>query len=85
MVRNTGVDPITVEIIGKSCVCLTRLPLKYEESQEIGRGLLKSFLLPRTVVPAVGNMAERVLPTIRVQSGSAKTRAERVGNYPRNP
>ena len=31
-------------------------------------GLLKSFLLPRTVVPAVCNMGESALPTVQMLS-----------------
>jgi len=34
--------------------------------------LLKSFLLLRTVVPAVHNMSERVLPTMQALSEAAK-------------
>ena len=37
-------------------------------SEEIDRGLLKSFLLPRTVIPAVCNIGERALPTVQVLS-----------------
>ena len=36
------------------------------------RGLLKCFLLLRTVVPAVCNMGERVLPTVRMLGEAAK-------------
>ena len=39
-----------------------------EESEEIDGGLLKGFLLPRTVIPAVCNMGERGLPTVQVLS-----------------
>ena len=80
-----GVDPITVETSGELCACLTRRPLKKAENEEIDRGLLKSFLLLRTVVPAVGSIGEWVLPTVQVQSEIAKTRAERGGDDPRNP
>jgi len=38
---------------------------------------LKSFLLMRTVVPAVCNMGERVLLTVQALSELAKTRAKR--------
>ena len=74
-----------METIGKRCACLTRWPLEKEENEEIDRGLLKSFLQPRTVVPAVCNIGERVLPTVQVLSEIAKTRAERGGDDPRNP
>ena len=74
-----------METIGESCACLTRRPLEKGENEEINRGLLKSFLLPRTVVPAVCNMGERVLPTVRVLSEIAKTRVERGGDDLRNP
>jgi len=43
-----------------------------EENGEIDRGLLKYFLLLRTVVPAVCHMGERVFPTIRTLSEAAK-------------
>jgi len=43
-----------------------------EENGEIDRSLLKSFLLLRTVVPAVCNMGERVLLTVRTLSEAAK-------------
>jgi len=36
------------------------------------RSLLKSFLLLRTVVPALYNMDEGVLPTVRALSETAK-------------
>ena len=39
-----------------------------EESEEIDRGLLKRFLLPRTVFPAVCDMGERALATVQVLS-----------------
>ena len=50
-----------------------------EENGENNRGLVKSFLLLRTVlvVPAVCNMGERVLLTVRALSKAAKTRAKR--------
>ena len=74
-----------MEAIGESCACLTRRPLRKEENEEIDRGLLKSFLLPRTVVPAVCNIGERVLPTVQVLSEIAKTQAERGEDDLRNP
>jgi len=43
-----------------------------EENREIDRGLLKGFLLVGTVVPAICNMGERVLPTVRALSEAAK-------------
>ena len=43
-----------------------------EENGEIDRSLLKGFLLPRTVVPAVCNMGERVLPIVRALSEAVK-------------
>ena len=43
-----------------------------KENGEIDRSLLKSFLLLRTVVPAVCNLGERVLPTVRTLSEAAK-------------
>ena len=58
---------------------------KGKENEEINCGLLKSFLLLRTVVPAVCNIGERVLPTVQVLSEIAKTRAERGGDDPRDP
>ena len=42
------------------------------ENGEIDRSLLKSFLLLPTVVPAVCNMGERVLPTRRTLREAAK-------------
>jgi len=50
-----------------------------EENGEIKRGLLKSFLLLQTVVPAVCNMGKRVLPTVQALSEAAGTRAKRGG------
>ena len=43
-----------------------------EQKGEIDRSLLKSFLLLRTVVPAVCNLGERVLPTVGTLSKAAK-------------
>ena len=43
-----------------------------EENGEIDRRPLKRFLLLRTVVPAICNMGERVLPTVRVLREAAK-------------
>ena len=62
-----------METIRESCACLARRPLEKEESEEIDCGPLKSFLLPRTVVPAVCNIGERMLPTVQVLSEIAKT------------
>jgi len=42
-----------------------------EENGEIYGSLLQSFLLLPTVVPAVCNRGERMLPTVRVQSEAA--------------
>ena len=43
------------------------------------RVLVKDLLLPQTVVPAVCNMGERVLPTVQVLSEIGKTQAKRGG------
>ena len=43
-----------------------------EENEEIDRGLLKKFLLLRTVVPAICNMGKRVLPTVQALSEVAR-------------
>jgi len=43
-----------------------------EENREIDRSLLTSFFLLQTVVAAVGNMGERVLPTVCALSEAAK-------------
>jgi len=43
-----------------------------EENGEIARGLLEGFLLLRTVVLAVFNMGERVLPIVQTLSEAAK-------------
>ena len=56
-----------------------------EENEEIDRNLLKRFLLPRTVVPAICNMGVRVLPTVQVLSEIAKTQAKEGAVGPRNP
>ena len=55
------------------------------ENGEIDRSMLKGFLLLRTVVPAVCDMGERVLPTVQTLSEAAKRkRVEGVieSNYP---
>jgi len=43
-----------------------------EANEELDRGWLKIFLLLRSVVPAVCNMGERVLPTVQALSEAAK-------------
>ena len=54
-------------------------------SGEIDRGRLDGILLLRTVVPAVGNMDERVVLTVQVLSEGAKTGGERGGGRLRDP
>jgi len=56
-----------------------------EENGEIDRGLLKCFLLLRTVVPAVCNMGERVLPTVRTLSEAAKRKRKEGVIEPNDP
>jgi len=56
-----------------------------EENGDINRGLLKGFLLLRTVVSAICEMGERVLPTVEVVSETAKTRAIRGGERAKRP
>jgi len=56
-----------------------------EEDGEIDRGLLKCFLLLRTVVPAVCNMGERVLPTVRTLSEAAKRKRKEGVIEPNDP
>jgi len=69
-------DPEAVETVG-NCVRV-ELGSLYgkEENGEIDRGLLKSFLLQQTVVPAIWNMSQRVLPTVQALSETAKMRVE---------
>ena len=43
-----------------------------QENREIDRGLLKGFLRLRTVVPALGNMGRRLLPTVQILSDGVK-------------
>jgi len=50
-----------------------------EEDGENDRGLLKSFLLLRTVVPASCNMGERVLQPMQVLSEAVNTQAKKRG------
>ena len=52
--------------------------------EEIDRGLLKSFLLPRTLVPAVCNIGERVLPTEQALSEEQNASGEG-GRYTEKP
>jgi len=56
-----------------------------EENGEINSSLLKSFLLLRTVVPAVCNMGERVLPTVRTLSEAAKRKRKEGLIEPNDP
>jgi len=56
-----------------------------KENGEIDRGLLKSFLLLRTVVPAVCNMGERVLLTVQGLSEAAKRERTEGGVEPNDP
>jgi len=46
-----------------------------EQKGEIGRTLFKSFLLKWTIVSAIGNLGERVLPTKQELNKVAKTGA----------
>ena len=48
-------------------------------------GLLRSFLLLRSVVPAVCNMGERVWPTVRALTEVAKCERREEGGEPNNP
>jgi len=56
-----------------------------EENGEIDRSLLKGFLLLRTVVPAVCNMGERVLPTVQALREAAKHEWREEGVEPNDP
>ena len=56
-----------------------------EENREIDHGLLKNFLLLRTVVPAVCNMGEGVLPTVRTLSEAAKRKRREGEIEPNDP
>jgi len=49
------------------------------------RSLLKSFLLLQTVVLAVCNIGERVLPTVRMLSETAKGERKEGVIEPNNP
>jgi len=49
------------------------------------RRLLKSFLLLRTVVPAVCNMGERVLPTVQALGEAEKRERREEGVEPNDP
>jgi len=56
-----------------------------EENGGIDRSLLKSFLLLRTVVPALCNRGERVLPTVQTLSEAAKPRRKDEVIEPNDP
>ena len=56
-----------------------------EENREIVRGLLECLLLLRTVVPAVCNIGERVLPTVRTLSEAAKREGKEGVIEPNDP
>ena len=56
-----------------------------EENGEIDRGLLKGFLLLRTVVPGVCNMGEIVLPAVPTLSEAAKRRRKEGLIEPNDP
>ena len=56
-----------------------------EENVEIDRSLLKSFLLLRTVVPAVCIMGERVLPTVQALSEATKCEGREGRVQPNTP
>jgi len=56
-----------------------------EEYGEIDRSLLQGFLLLRTVVQAITNMGERVLPTVRGLSQAAKREGREGVIQPNNP
>ena len=53
-----------------------------EENGEIDSSLLKSFVLLRTVVPAICNMGESRLPTVRPVSEAAKPKGREGGVEP---
>jgi len=56
-----------------------------EENGEIDRSLLKGFLQLQTVVPAICNMGERVLPTVRALSEAANRERREEGPEPNDP
>ena len=56
-----------------------------EVNGEINCGLLKSFLQVRTVVSAVCNMGEKVLPTVLRLSEAAKFKRREVVIGPNDP
>ena len=56
-----------------------------EENGEIDRGLLKGILPLRTVVPAVCNMGESMLPTVQTLSAAAKRKRREGVIEPNNP
>ena len=56
-----------------------------EENGDIDRSLLKSFLLLRTVVPAVCNIGERVLPTLRTLREAVKREGREGRVEPNDP
>ena len=56
-----------------------------DENGEIDGSLLKGFPLLRNVVPAVCNMGERVLPTVRTLSETAKGKRKEGVIEPNDP
>ena len=66
-------------------VCESAASKEGEEDAEIDRSLLKSFLLLQTVLPAVCNMGERMLPTVRALSDAAKGKWREEGVEPNDP
>ena len=56
-----------------------------EENGEIDRSLLKGFLQLQTVVPAICNMGERVLPTVQTLSKAAKREGKEGVIEPNDP
>jgi len=56
-----------------------------EENGEIDPSLLKGFLLLQTVVPAVCNMRETVLPPVQALSEAAKRKQTGEGVEPNDP
>jgi len=56
-----------------------------EENGEIDGSLLRNFLLLRTVVLAVCNMGERMLPCVRTLSEAAKRQRAQGGVEPNDP
>jgi len=67
------------------CLCDEGACNRSEENGEIDRSLLKCFLLLRTVVPAICNMGERVLPTVWALSEVAKCKRKEQGVEPNDP